>query len=131
LPYTEVKLHVTEALRGQVGSAYTFRQFGLLKPRDMGNSKMNLMVAPAGWATYSADLEQGRGDDPLPAQTGSVDGLADDRWFGTGQVFKVAMASATNQAKNARLFKNVQINPTMLKTNEQLRLDSQLQLTGR
>ena len=39
--YTEVTLHVANAIRGQVGSDYTFRQFGLLKPRSVGN----------GWST--------------------------------------------------------------------------------
>ena len=53
IPYTEVTLHVADAIRGQVSGDYTFRQFGLLKPRDMGNGMTNLMVTPAGWATYT------------------------------------------------------------------------------
>ena len=57
IPYTEVTLHVAEAIRGQVTGDYTFRQFGLLKPRDMGNGKTNLMVTPAGWATYTKGEE--------------------------------------------------------------------------
>ena len=57
IPYTEVTLHVADAIRGQVSGDYTFRQFGLLKPRDMGNGTTNLMVTPAGWATYTKGEE--------------------------------------------------------------------------
>src|SRR5262252_2941198 len=41
IPYTEVTLHISDSIRGNVGSDYTFRQFGLLKPRDMGNGLTN------------------------------------------------------------------------------------------
>jgi hypothetical protein len=114
VPYTEVKLHVTEALRGQVGSEYTFRQFGLLKPRDMGNGRTNLMVTPAGWATYS------KGEETILflGKQAAWTGLQTTAGLGHGK-FKVAMAGATNQANNAGLFKDVQIDPTLLKTNEQ------------
>lgn len=53
LPYTQVTVHVADAIRGNVGSEYTFRQFGLLKPRSMGNGLVNLMVTPTGWTTYA------------------------------------------------------------------------------
>jgi hypothetical protein len=114
LPYTEVKLHVTEAVRGNVGSEYTFRQFGLLKPRDMGNGMKNVMVTPAGWATYT------KGEETILFlhKQAALTGLRTTAGLGQGK-FKVAMGSATNQANNAGLFKNVQINPTLLKTNEQ------------
>jgi hypothetical protein len=53
VPYTQVTLSVDEALRGQVGNEYTFRQFGLTKPRSMGNGKVNLSVTPDGWSNYA------------------------------------------------------------------------------
>lgn len=114
IPYTEVKLHVTEAVRGQVNGDYTFRQFGLLKPRDMGNGTVNLMVTPAGWATYT------KGEETILflRQHASWTGLQTTAGLGHGK-FKVAMASATNQANNAGLFKNVVINPSLLGTREQ------------
>ena len=40
-------------LMGNHGSTYTFRQFGLLEPRTMENGRVNLMVTPAGWPTYT------------------------------------------------------------------------------
>lgn len=52
IPYTEIRVKVKESLRGGVSGTYTFRQFGLLAPRKMGNGLVNYMVTPAGWSTY-------------------------------------------------------------------------------
>jgi hypothetical protein len=114
IPYTEVTLHVSEAIRGQVSGDYTFRQFGLLKPRDMGNGRVNLMVTPAGWATYTKGEETILFLNKHAAWTG----LQTTVGLGQGK-FKVAMAGAVNQSNNAGLFKNVTIDPTLLGTKEQ------------
>ena len=53
VPYTEVTVSVEETTKGDAGSTYTFRQFGLIEPRDMGNGMTNLNVTPDGWPTYS------------------------------------------------------------------------------
>ena len=53
LPYTEITLEVGQTIKGGQGSRYTFRQFGLIKPKSMGDGRVNLMVTPAGWPTYS------------------------------------------------------------------------------
>jgi hypothetical protein len=55
LPYTQVTVKVSEAFRGAVGAEYTFRQFGLTKPRKMENGKVNLMVTPDGWSKYNSN----------------------------------------------------------------------------
>ena len=52
LPYTEITLEVGQSLKGNHGSSYTFRQFGLIEPKSMGDGRVNLMVTPAGWPTY-------------------------------------------------------------------------------
>lgn len=52
IPYTQIRVKVKESLRGGVSGTYTFRQFGLLAPRKMGNGLVNYMVTPAGWSTY-------------------------------------------------------------------------------
>ena len=52
LPYTEITLDVGQSLKGDHGPSYTFRQFGLIEPKSMGNGRVNLMVTPAGWPTY-------------------------------------------------------------------------------
>ncbi len=109
LPYTEVRLRVNDAIRGQVGSEYTFRQFGLLRPRSMGNGLTNVMVTPAGWATYR------KGEDTIlflykPAK---YTGLQTTVGLGHGK-FNVALAGAANRASNAGLFAHMSVNPGLL-----------------
>jgi len=53
LPYTEVTLDIGQSIKGAKEQNYTFRQFGLLKPRAMGDGRVNLMVTPAGWPVYT------------------------------------------------------------------------------
>ena len=113
IPYTEVTLHVADAIRGQVSGDYTFRQFGLLKPRDMGNGKVNLMVTPAGWASYTKGEETILFLNKKAAWTG----LQTTVGLGQGK-FNVSMAGATNQSNNAGLFKNVVIDQSSLGTRE-------------
>ncbi len=109
IPYTEVTLRVREALRGQVGDEYTFRQFGLLKPRKMDDGKVNLMVTPAGWATYT------KGEETILFlhKHASWTGLQTTAGLGQGK-FKIEMAGAVNQMNNAGLFKNMNVNPSLL-----------------
>ena len=52
LPYTEITVTVSKSVKGDHGSTYTFRQFGLIAPKSMGDGRVNLMVTPAGWPTY-------------------------------------------------------------------------------
>jgi hypothetical protein len=114
IPYTEVTMHVADAIRGQVAGDYTFRQFGLLKPRDMGNGKTNLMVTPAGWATYTKGEEAILFLNKKAAWTG----LQTTVGLGQGK-FQVSMAGAVNQSNNAGLFQHVTVDPTLLGTKEQ------------
>jgi hypothetical protein len=53
VPYTEITIIVSESLRGDVGSVYTFRQFGLLAPRDMGNGRTYVGLSPDGWPRFA------------------------------------------------------------------------------
>ena len=53
LPYTEIELQVGQSIKGNHGKDYTFRQFGLIEPRAMADGRVNLMVTPAGWPTYT------------------------------------------------------------------------------
>jgi hypothetical protein len=108
-PYTEVTVHVAEAIRGAVGAEYTFRQFGLLKPRSMGNGMVNLMVTPAGWTTYSKGEEAILFLNRHAKYTGlqTTVGLAHGK-------FKVSMAGASNDANNSGLFKHVKVEPNLL-----------------
>ena len=53
-PYTEVTIRVGSDAKGKIKdeSEYTFRQFGLIKPRSMGNGKVYLGVTPEGFAKW-------------------------------------------------------------------------------
>ena len=57
VPYTEVTMALTETIRGGEKGSYTFRQFGLLEPRDMGNGVTNLNTTLDGWPTYAQGQE--------------------------------------------------------------------------
>jgi hypothetical protein len=108
-PYTEVTLHVAEAIRGEVGKEYTFRQFGLLKPRSMGNGMVNLMVTPAGWTTYA----QGEEAILFLNRRAKVTGLQTTVGLAHGK-FKVSSAGASNDTNNAGLFSHVKVEPSLL-----------------
>jgi len=53
LPFTEITVAVGQSIKGNQGKEYTFRQFGLIEPKAMGDGRVNLMVTPAGWPTYT------------------------------------------------------------------------------
>ena len=53
LPFTEITVAVGQSIKGNHGKEYAFRQFGLIEPKAMGNGRVNLMVTPAGWPTYT------------------------------------------------------------------------------
>ncbi len=52
VPYTEVTLAVSESIMGATAETYTFRQFGLLKPREIGG-RTYLGTTPEGWPNWS------------------------------------------------------------------------------
>jgi hypothetical protein len=119
LPYTEVTVHVAEAIRGEVGAEYTFRQFGLLKPRSMGNGLVNLMVTPAGWTTYS----QGEEAILFLNRHAKYTGLQTTVGLGRGK-FKISTAGASNDANNAGLFRHVKVEPNLLAGAERRMMSS-------
>jgi hypothetical protein len=112
-PYTEVTVHVAEAIRGEVGSEYTFRQFGLLKPRSMGNGLVNLMVTPSGWTTYQ------KGEDAILFlnKHAKYTGLQTTVGLGRGK-FRISMAGASNNANNSGLFEHVKVEPNLLASSD-------------
>ncbi len=114
IPYTEITVTISEAIRGNVGSEYTFRQFGLLKPRSMGNGMVNLMVTPAGWASYT------KGEETILFlhKHAKWTGLQTTVGLGQGK-FKVHMGTAINQMDNAGLFKNIRVDKSAFAANQQ------------
>ena len=113
IPYTEVTMHVADAIRGQVDSEYTFRQFGLIKPRSMGNGLMNVMTTPADWPTYRL------GDESILFlfKHAKWTGLQTTVGLKHGQ-FKVGTAGAANSANNSGLFARLSIDPSLLSESD-------------
>jgi hypothetical protein len=114
IPYTEVTLQVAEALKGQTGAEYTFRQFGLLAPRKMGDGRVNLMVTPAAWSTY----QKGQEAIYFLRKPAAWTGLRTTAGLSQGQ-FKVSVGGVSNGASNAGLFDRVQVDPGLLGETEQ------------
>ncbi len=114
IPYTEVTLQVSEALKGQPGQEFTFRQFGLLAPKRMGNGRVNLMVTPASWATFA------KGEESIffLRRPASRTGLRTTAGLAQGQ-FRVSAAGAANSLNNAGLFERVAVDPGLLGDAEQ------------
>jgi signal peptidase I len=52
VPYTEVTLRVSDNVRGEAGDTVTFRQFGLLGPREI-DGRTYLGTSPDGWPQWN------------------------------------------------------------------------------
>lgn len=52
VPYTEVTLRVSDHIRGEAGDTVTFRQFGLLEPREI-DGRTYLGTSPDGWPRWN------------------------------------------------------------------------------
>jgi hypothetical protein len=113
IPYTEVTLAVGSVLKGQAGATYTFRQFGLLKPRPAGSGRVNLMVTPAAWATWVTG-EESIAFLRTPARW---TGLQTTAGLAQGQ-FKVSVGGALNAVSNSGLFSTVAVDPGLLGDRE-------------
>ena len=109
IPYTEVTLRVAEAVKGQSGGEFKFRQFGLLKPKRMADGRVNLMVTPPGWATYA----QGEETILFLNKAAAWTGLRTTSGLGQGK-FNVSVAGAANRVDNAGLFRGVTVEPSLL-----------------
>ncbi len=114
VPYTEIKLTVTEGLRGQFGDEYSFRQFGLLKPRKMENGKVNLNMTPEGWSKYNA------GEDVVLFlyKQASMTGLRTTVGLGQGKM-EVRNGNVSNEFDNEGLFENVQVESKLVNERDE------------
>ena len=116
IPYTQIRVKVKESLRGGVTGTYTFRQFGLLRPRKMPNGRVNYMVNPAGWSTYRPS------EDVIlflykPAKT---TGLRTTVGLGQGK-FAINGGRTVSQQGNVGLFTGVTVDDTSVgKTDTQM-----------
>ncbi|MFQ5600993.1 MAG: hypothetical protein ACE5G2_10635 [Candidatus Krumholzibacteriia bacterium] len=104
VPYTEVTLDVQRSLKGAVEGRYTFRQFGLLAPRDLGNGQTCLVVTPDGWSTYQAGEEVV----VFLYKRGSQTGLRTTVGLAQGK-FAIENGRVSNSLNNAGLFQGVPV----------------------
>ena len=114
VPYTEITIAVGSVAKGQQAEKedYTFRQFGLLEPRSMGNGKIYLGTTPQGFAEWNANEFVIAFLYKPASRTGlqTTVGLAQGK-------FTVENGMAVNEFGNAGLFSNVDINPALLDEN--------------
>lgn len=109
VPFTQVTMQVNEAVRGNVGNEYTFRQFGLTQPRQLENGKTYIGVTPEGWSKYKD------GEDVVLFlyKQASMTGLRTTVGLGQGKVL-FQNGNATSQFDNKGLFENVEVNASLL-----------------
>ncbi len=118
LPYTDVTVAVQESIKGNVNGYYTFRQFGLTQPRDMGNGLTYLGVSPDGFPRFKT------GEDVvvfLFKKTAA--GFQSSAGLMQGK-FTVSGHELTNDINNMGLFANVNVDPAKLSPAEQKMLAS-------
>lgn len=119
VPYTEVTLKVSDTIRGQKGQTFTFRQFGLAKPRTMPDGRVHLGARPAGWPTWRANESAIVFLYPRAKYTG----LQTTVGLGYGKL-STGNGAALNAHDNATLFANVTVNRALLDTAELQMVDT-------
>ena len=118
LPYTEVTLKVSDTIRGSNDGTYTFRQFGLDKPRRTADGRVYL-GRPSGWPTWR------RGESAIVFMYSKSGKTGFQTTVGLGQG-KLSMANgkAMNAYGNTRLFDGVEARPNLLDASERKLLET-------
>jgi len=121
MPYTEVTIDVTEDAKGKVrgGSNYTFRQFGLLKPRELPNGKVMLAVMPEGFPQWAA----GERVVAFMYKPASRTGLQTTAGLAQGKL-RMLEGRVSNEFDNRGLFEGVRIEDGLLSDKERAMLAS-------
>ena len=103
-PYTEVTIRVGSDAKGKIKdhSEYTFRQFGLIKPRSMGNGKVYLGVTPEGFAKW----HEGEQVVAFMYKKAEMTGFQTTTGMAQGK-FTVSNDKATNAFNNHGLFEGM------------------------
>jgi hypothetical protein len=114
VPFTEIAILVSESIRGDVSGTLTFRQFGLLTPRQMPDGRVNLNVIPDGWPMFV------RGEEVVLFlyQAAPLTGLRTTVGLFQGK-FTLQNDGLVNAINNQGLFKNVAVDPATLGDLEQ------------
>jgi hypothetical protein len=113
IPYTEVTLNVSEAIRGGASGIYTFRQFGLLAPRLTPDGKRKMMPAPPGFPKY----EQGEDLLLLLRPSAAWTGFRMPAGVTQGK-FTISAGRAENGMGNAGLFRDVNLDQGLVQERD-------------
>lgn len=104
IPYTEVTLQVSEAIRGDRSGTYKFRQFGLMAPRVTADGTKKMMPAPEGFPKYVTGEEVVLLLRPAAAWSG----FRMPAGVSAGK-FNLGPGRLANDAENRGLFRNVRL----------------------
>jgi hypothetical protein len=122
LPFTEITLKVKGSIKRDLkdGSSYSFRQYGLLKPRKMPNGSFMLPAKIEGMPTWTVGEHVTTFLNKPAARTGLTTpvGLAQGKLTMGG-------TKAANSFNNHGLFKGVKVDPTHLNAGEAAMLAKQ------
>lgn len=115
IPFTQVTISVHSVAKGNVieQQDYTFRQFGLLKPRMMENGHKLLAVAPEGFARWI----EGETVVAFMYKPASRTGLQTTAGMAQGKL-RLVNGTLVNEFNNTGLFEGVEIADGLL-TNDQ------------
>lgn len=121
VPYTEVTVAVATAAKGphREGSEYTFRQFGLTKPRTDENGLQYLAVSPAGFPAW----HEGESVVAFLFKPASRTGLQTTAGLGQGKL-NLINGELVNQFQNYGMFDGVEIDENLLSDAERNMLTS-------
>jgi hypothetical protein len=118
LPYTEVTLKVSDTIRGKKAETYTFRQFGLDKPRKLADGRAYL-GRPQGWPTWRKDEVAV----VFMYSKAKRTGLQTTVGLGQGKL-SLANGVVMNGYENVGLFSGVRVNRGLLDASEQAMFDT-------
>ena len=118
IPYTEVTLEVSEAIRGSHLGDYKFRQFGLLAPRLTRGRQAEDDAGAAGFPKYSPGEDVALFLRPRAAWTGfrMPAGVTQGK-------FTIAAGRVENAMGNAGLFSNVRLDQSLTDRARQAAVD--------
>lgn len=113
LPYTEVTIKVSDTIRGAKAETYSFRQFGLDKPRKLADGRVYL-GRPTAWPTWR------KNEAAIVFMYGKARTTGFQTTVGLGQgKMSLANGVAMNAYDNSSLFSGVRARAGLLDASEQ------------
>jgi len=113
LPYTDITVAVAQSIKGGARGYYTFRQFGLMEPRDVGHGRVYLGVSPDGFPKFKVNEDVmvflfRKTDLGFQSSVGLLQGK-----------FTISGDELANDIGNLGLFDDINIDSTQLTQQEQ------------